>query len=84
MNFIKKNWLLILIVLIACVSMSSCSLVTMYPEPIYKFFNGEPPDPLIFFGFSVFGLALGIGSLKLGSAFWFAAYLLFSLVMFLA
>ena len=84
MYFIKKIWFLILIVLIACVSMSSCSLVTMYPEPIYKFFNGEPPDPLIFFGFSVFGLALGIGSLKLGSDFWFVAYLLFALVMFLA
>lgn len=56
----------------------------MFPEPIYKFFNGEPPDPLILFGFSVFGLALGIGSLKLGSDFWFAAYLLFALVMFLA
>ena len=84
MNFIKKNWFLILIILITCVSMSSCSLVTIYPEPIYKFFNGEPPDPLILFGFSVFGLALGIGSLKLGSDFWFAAYLLFSLVMFLA
>ena len=84
MNFIKKNWFLILIVLIVCISMSSCSLVTMYPGPVNDFFNGEPPNPFSLLGFSVFCLALGIGSLKLGSDFLFAFYLLLALVMFLA
>ena len=57
MNFIKKNWLLILIVLIAFISMSSCTCSFIGGEKaVDAFLNGyvgEGPNPANIIGYPV-------------------------------
>ena len=88
MNFIKKNWLLILIVLIACVSMSSCTCTLIGgEEAVDAFLNGyvgEGPNPADVIGYPLaccLFLLYGVGFMSLFSGNFFPIVFLFLITL---
>ena len=86
MNFIKKNWLLILIIVITCVAMSSCSITTCFPETVSNWFNGveNMPNPLEFIVFFIFVGILLFAAKAFGSFNLICIYGLILLFLFIA
>lgn len=78
MNFIKKNWLLILVVLFVCLYMSSCTCTLIGGEKaVDAFLNGyvgEGPNPADIIGYPVAVCVLITGGMYFFSLFdneWF-------------